>query len=442
MIPSFKQYLVEEERSVYFTFGRMNPPTIGHGKLLEKIANAAGRNPYRIYLSQSSDPKKNPLSYTDKIKHARKMFPKYARQIMINKNAKTAMDVATALYNEGFKKIVMVVGSDRVREFEVLLNKYNGVKSRHGLFAFESIKVISAGERDPDADDASGASATKQRQAAAENNYTAFGQGVPKTMSNADARKLFNDVRKGMGLKEEKTFKRHVELAPVSELREAYVHKKLFELGEQVVINKTGVVGEIQFLGSNYVVVEAKSERWRCWLDDVSKVDPNNEPKYDVFNEAVSAPKPKTDRWYKNQPEWGTPESTKKMKKQVPGQEKCDVTESESWKSEGHYTSTGKEWKGDQHYHNGMVMTGKTHTKDSQQLYHYKELPKEIRKKIEASLGEASEVSKARDNIDRENALFQQSQAKERERLNRKHDRILDAARRTAMLKRNAGVKK
>ena len=136
MIPSFKQYLVEEERSVYFTFGRMNPPTIGHGKLLEKIANAAGRNPYRIYLSQSSDPKKNPLSYTDKIKHARKMFPKYARQIMINKNAKTAMDVATALYNEGFKKVVMVVGSDRVREFEVLLNKYNGVKSRHGLFAF------------------------------------------------------------------------------------------------------------------------------------------------------------------------------------------------------------------------------------------------------------------------------------------------------------------
>ena len=116
--------------------------------------------------------------------------------------------------------------------------------------------------------------------------------------------------------------------------------------------------------------------------------------------------------------------------------------ESESWKSEGHYTSTGKEWKGDQHYHNGMVMTGKTHTKDSQQLYHYKELPKEIRKKIEASLGEASEVSKARDDIDRENSLFKQTQSKERERLNRKHDRILDAARRTAMLKRNAGVKK
>ena len=127
MISRFSQYLVEEEKVVYFTFGRMNPPTIGHGKLLDVLASKAGRSPYKIFLSQSQDPKKNPLSYTDKIKSIRKMFPKHARSIMISKNTKTAMDVLTNLYNQGFRKVVMIVGSDRVIEFETLLNNYNGI---------------------------------------------------------------------------------------------------------------------------------------------------------------------------------------------------------------------------------------------------------------------------------------------------------------------------
>lgn len=151
-VPSFSQYLVEEERSVYFTFGRMNPPTIGHEKLLNSLASKAGRNPYRVYLSQSQDKSKNPLKYMDKIKIARKMFPKHARQILINKKVKSAMDVAVVLYNEGFRQLVMVVGSDRIREFDILLKKYNGSKARHGFYNFEKITVISAGERDPDAE--------------------------------------------------------------------------------------------------------------------------------------------------------------------------------------------------------------------------------------------------------------------------------------------------
>ena len=208
MINSFTQYLVEEERAVYFTFGRMNPPTIGHGKLLDKLAAKSGKNPYRVYLSQSQDKKKNPLSYSDKVKHVRKMFPKHARSVMINKKVKTPIDAATALYDEGFRRIVMVVGSDRVNEFDIILNKYNGQKARHGFYNFESIKVVTAGQRDPDAEGAEGASATKQRNAAAENDFTTFGQGLPKTLSNADSRRLYNDVRRGMGLKEAKEFKR------------------------------------------------------------------------------------------------------------------------------------------------------------------------------------------------------------------------------------------
>jgi nicotinamide mononucleotide adenylyltransferase len=121
MYSSFKQFLVEEEKTVYFTFGRMNPPTIGHGKLLDALSKKASKNPYRVFLSQSADPKKNPLSYQDKIKAVRKMFPRHARSIMLNKNVRNAMEAASVMYNEGFKNLVMVVGSDRMNEFSALL---------------------------------------------------------------------------------------------------------------------------------------------------------------------------------------------------------------------------------------------------------------------------------------------------------------------------------
>lgn len=328
MISRFKQYLVEEEKTVYFTFGRLNPPTRGHEMLLDKLAKAAGRNPYRIYLSKSNDPKKNPLSYNDKIKFSRKMYPKHARQIIKDNSIINVMDIATKLYNDGYANIVMAVDGPRSREFDILLNKYNGQKARHGFYNFKSIKFINVGERNDSSEGIDGVSATKQRNAAKENDFIAFSQGLPKNVSNADAKALFNTVRKGMGLKEAKEYRNHIQLEPVSDLRESYVNKTLFTLGETVVINKTGVVGNIEHLGSNYVVVEAKSERWRCWLDDVSKVDPKDEPKYDVFNETVSLNEAKqTDRWYKDQPEWGTPEATKKARKKVPGQEDCDVKE-------------------------------------------------------------------------------------------------------------------
>ena len=184
MISSFKSYLIEEEKVVYFTFGRMNPPTIGHEKLLNKLSSASRSNPYRVYLSQSSDPKKNPLDYKTKVKYARKMVPKHARSILIDNKIKNVFDVATKLYDEGFKKVVMVVGSDRTTEFETLLNKYNGKKGRHGLYNFQGIDVVSAGERDPDAEGASGMSASKMRDAAKDDDFPLFAQGLPKTIKN------------------------------------------------------------------------------------------------------------------------------------------------------------------------------------------------------------------------------------------------------------------
>ena len=120
-------------------------------------------------------------------------------------------------------------------------------------------------------------------------------------MSNVNAKRLFNDVRRGMGLKEERQFKNHIQLEPVSDLREAYLRDNIFEEGEQVVNKKNGVIGNIQYLGTNYLIVESNGERWRCWLDDVDKV-----------TEGKSM--------YADKPDWGTPESTKKAKKITPGQ--------------------------------------------------------------------------------------------------------------------------
>ena len=286
---SFSQYLTEETKEVVFTFGRFNPPTNGHEKLISKVASLAKGNNYRIYASKSQDPKKNPLDFNTKIKYMRKMFPKHGRNIMSDKDVRNALDILVKLYDQGFTKVTMVVGSDRVNEFSALTNKYNGVSSRHGMYNFQDgINVVSAGERDPDSDDVSGMSASKMRAAAASNDYGSFAKGLPSGFK--DGKGLFDNLRKAMGIKEASEYKNHVQLEPVSELREAYIKQRIFEEGEQVVITDKGIVGTITKLGANYLVVESKGETWRCWLDQVSKVDPNEESILALASEVEPAP--------------------------------------------------------------------------------------------------------------------------------------------------------
>ena len=272
-IKNFSQFIVEEQREVFFAFGRMNPPTVGHGKVMDTLASKSGKSDYKVYVSQTQDKKKNPLSYTDKIKHTRKMFPKHARNIIADKKVKTAIDVLVSLYDQGYKKVTMVVGDDRKIEFDTLLNKYNGEKARHGFYNFESINIVSAGARDPDAEGVEGMSASKQRENASKNDFVTFSQGVPKSMSNADARKLFNDVRSGMGLKEEKEFKNHIALQPVSETREAYVQGELFKVDDVVVVKETSEVTTVTHLGANYVITETNGVKTRRWLDSVELLE-------------------------------------------------------------------------------------------------------------------------------------------------------------------------
>ena len=290
-IKNFSQYLVEEEREVYFTFGRMNPPTIGHGKVMDVLAKKSGKSDYKVYVSQSQNPKKDPLSYTDKVKHVRKMFPKHARQVMLDKDVKSVFDIAVKLYDQGYTKINMVVGADRIREFDVLLNKYNGTKARHGFYNFKKINIVSAGERDPDATGVEGMSASKQRENAAKNDFVTFAQGVPKGMSDKDTRKLFNDVRKGMGLKEEFEFKNHIELETVSETREQYVQGNLFQVGDSVVIKESDEVGTVSVLGANYVIIETANGKLRKWLDSVELVEKKAVQDPDIKDKEGTQPK-------------------------------------------------------------------------------------------------------------------------------------------------------
>ncbi len=272
-LKNFSQYLIEEERECYFTFGRMNPPTIGHGKVMDTLATKSGKSDYKVFVSQSQNPKKDPLTYSQKVKHIRKMFPKHARNVMMDKKIKNVFDVAASLYDQGYRNVTMVVGEDRIREFDTLLNKYNAQKARHGFYNFKSIKIVSAGARDPDAEGVEGMSASKQRANASANDFVSFSQGVPRTMSNKDARSLFNDVRKGMGLSEERSFKNHVELAPVSETREQYVQGDLFQVGDSVVVKESEELGVVKFLGSNYVIVECGDKKYRKWIDAIELVE-------------------------------------------------------------------------------------------------------------------------------------------------------------------------
>ena len=408
MINGFGQYLIEEERVVYFAFGRMNPPTIGHGKLLDVLAAKAGRNPYKLFLSQSQDAKSNPLAYSDKIKNIRKMFPKHARNIMVDKKVKTPFDALTVLYDQGFRKIVMVAGSDRVTEYDLRLNKYNGKQSAHGFYNFQNgIKIVSAGQRDPDAEGAEGASGTKQRGFASDNDFIKFSQGLPAAMNTKDARIMFNAVRKGMGLKEEKHFKNHIQLEPVSAIRESYIRDNVFELGEEVLLNrKDGIIGTIQHLGSNYLIVESKGVRWRCWLDDVSKLNPNETPSWDTFNIGVAF---EGKSMYADKPDWGTPESTEKAKAMTPGQ-----------------ASEGK---------NGLW--DNIHARRKKGLRALRPGEKGYPKTLNI---EQNEMEKARATIARDKQQATNMIAREKDKDKQKHDRILDQARRAVAMRKNKGT--
>lgn len=280
MISSFKNFLVEEEQTVYFTYGRMNPPTIGHEKLLNVLAKSAGSNPYRIFLSKSSLSPRNPIEYKTKIKFARKLFPKHARNIIYDNNIKGILFCMVNLFNAGFKNVNMVVGEDRVSEFKILLKKYNAVKSDHGFYNFNRIDVISAGHRDPDLDSIEGISASKLRKFAADDNYSEFIKGVPTDAQQDLIKDLFNEIRLGLGLKKSSNFKLNLKLEQVSEKRDKYINGDLFSVGDKVMIKNNFEEATIKYCGSNYIILEQNNGfKVRKWIDDVIPISQEKQGK-------------------------------------------------------------------------------------------------------------------------------------------------------------------
>lgn len=174
---------------IVVSWGRMNPITTGHEKLINAVINTAKKEKASpaVYLTHSQDKNKNPLSYDDKVKYAQKAFG----SIIVKSKAKTIIELMKELARN-YRDVIVVAGSDRVKEFETLLNKYNGKE-----YKFNSVTVVSAGSRDPDAEGVEGMSASKMRQFAADDDLNNFSKGLPKKLKSS-ARQVMTDVKKGM----------------------------------------------------------------------------------------------------------------------------------------------------------------------------------------------------------------------------------------------------
>jgi Family of unknown function (DUF6267) len=198
-----KQEPKEEEKHGVLAFGRMNPPTVGHQAVAKKVNDVAkdvGASDKKIVVSGSQDAKKNPLTGEQKVKHAKRMFGNSTPIEAASKDAPTILHQAVKMDQQGIKHLHVVAGSDRQREMDTLLNKYNGKKASHGEYNFKSITVHSSGERDPDSEGVEGMSASKMRELASSGNKKAFHAALPKNMDQKHKDEMYNDVRKGMKL--------------------------------------------------------------------------------------------------------------------------------------------------------------------------------------------------------------------------------------------------
>jgi hypothetical protein len=252
-------------------FGRFNPPTVGHEKLLKAARKAATGGNLKIYPSRTQDPKKNPLDPDMKISFMKKMFPDFEKNIINDDKMKSIFDVLIVANEEGYTNINIVVGSDRQSEFENLAQKYNG-----DLYEFDLIRVISAGVRDADAEGVEGMSASKMRKAVIEDDFASFRRGTPKTLDDGDTQALFDAVRQGMGARKSKLKKESYslwEIAPKFDqetLRENYIKGKIFKVGDVVENLNTGLVGKIVRRGTNYLICVTEQENmFKSWIKDV-----------------------------------------------------------------------------------------------------------------------------------------------------------------------------
>ena len=250
---------LDKGNKLVFAFGRFNPPTLGHDKLMREVITQARKNNanHIVYASASTDKRKNPLDVNTKVKFMKKMFPKNKIQAA-GGTQRTFIEVLK-FYNKMYGEIIMIAGSDRVSEFQKLTDKYNGKE-----YNYKSIKVVSSGERDPDAEGVSGMSASKMRDMAKNNDYRSFKSGVPN-LSDSDSKSLFNSVKKGMGIRESiENFTNFLN----NDLREEYHQERIFNVGDMIE-HLDGTSGMVVRRGSNYVSYENEGLVKKAWLYDI-----------------------------------------------------------------------------------------------------------------------------------------------------------------------------
>ena len=249
-------------RKVVFAFGRFQPPTTGHELLVnivKKVASAQKAD-HVIFASRTHDKKSNPLPVDRKVYYLKRMFPK-TNFIAANNEVRTFIEAAKMLSGK-YKNLVMIAGSDRVPEYKKILEKYNG-----DVFHFDTVEVVSAGERDPDADSASGMSGTKMRLAAVDGDYKKFKTGLPKSLTDLDGKRLMNEIRTGMGME---VVKEQIKFE-TNDIREKYYAGQIFNIGEKVTDGQN--IFEIIDRGSNYItVVNESGTTSKKWLDSVQPI--------------------------------------------------------------------------------------------------------------------------------------------------------------------------
>ena len=251
-------------------FGRFNPPTVGHGKLLSAAKKASQGGDLKIYPSRTQDSKKNPLDPDMKISYMKKMFPDYSENIVNDDEMRSIFNVLTTASEQGYTSVNIIVGSDRQAEFENLAQKYNGE-----LYDFELIRVISAGVRDADAEGVEGMSASKMRKAVVDGDFDAFRRGTPKELDDGDTQALFDAVRSGMKIKKKKEVVEMWEIAPKFDskgLRNQYVSGLIYKIGDIVENLNTGLIGEIIRRGTNHLICVTKENyMFKSWIHDVNE---------------------------------------------------------------------------------------------------------------------------------------------------------------------------
>ena len=259
----------EDRGALTVAFGRFNPPHMGHEKLIKTAKTAAGKGALRIYPSRSQDAKKNPLDADNKSELMKQMFPDHAGSIVNDPNARTIFDVLKQAHDDGYSSVKIVAGGKRVKEFDKLAKYYNGK-----LYDFSNIETVSAGERDEKKGGVEAISASKQRKAAAENNYDEFVKGLPKKFASDEkaSKQLFNTVRKQMKVNEGWNL---WEIAPQFDwknLRENYISGNIFKVDQLVENLHTGLVGKIIRRGTNYLICVTKENvMFKSWITDLTE---------------------------------------------------------------------------------------------------------------------------------------------------------------------------